>query len=144
MNRVELTGEFYDEGFNCAQSILAAFGPGLGLERRAALRLGSPLGGGLSRSGGPCGAALGALLILGLRHGHTEIDDDDQIDLCRAEVQEFLRRFGVQRGGTSCPEILTADLSQPGELERARADDLFQKACPNAVLSAAEILDDLL
>ena len=94
MERVKIATEMFDEGFNCAQSILAAFGPGLGLERRSALLLGSPLGGGLSRTGGTCGAAMGALLVLGLRHGHTDAEDDDQIELCRAEAQEFLRRFG--------------------------------------------------
>jgi C_GCAxxG_C_C family probable redox protein len=144
VDRVKLATDLFDEGFNCAQSLLAAFGPSLGLERRAALRLGSPMGGGLSRTGGTCGAAMGAMLVLGLRHGHTESEDDDQIDLCRAETQEFLRRFGVQRGGTTCPEILLADLSQPGELERAKDEGLFENACPQAVHSAAEILEDLL
>ena len=144
MDRVNTAAKMFDEGFNCAQSLLAAFGPGLGLDREAALRLGSPLGGGLSRTGGTCGAAMGALLVLGLANGHTEADDENQIDLCRAETQEFLRRFGVKRGGTTCPEILTADLSQPGELERAKEEKLFDKSCPHAVREAAEILVELL
>ena len=144
MERVKIATEMFNEGFNCGQSILAAFGPGLGLDRRSALRLGSPLGGGLARTGGTCGAAMGALLVLGLRNGHTDAEDDDQNDLCRAEVQEFLRRFGVGRGGITCPEILTADLSQPGELDRAMEEGLFEKSCPDAVRKAAEILVDLL
>lgn len=144
MDRIEMATTLFDEGYNCAQSLLAAFGPSLGLDRRTAMKLGSPLGGGLSRTGGVCGAAMGALLVLGLRHGHTNIDDDKQIDLCRSEAREFLRRFGVQRGGTTCPDILKADLSQPGELERAKSEELFQKSCPSAVRSAAEILDELL
>ncbi|MBU8871862.1 MAG: C-GCAxxG-C-C family protein [Gemmatimonadales bacterium] len=144
MERIKIATEMFDEGFNCAQAILAAFGPGLGVDRQTALKLGSPLGGGLSRTGGTCGAALGSLLILGLRHGHVDIDDDEQSDLCRAETQEFLRRLGVKRGGTTCPEILNADLSQPGELERAKDEDLFEKSCPHAVREAAEILVELL
>ena len=144
MERIETAARMFDEGFNCAQSLLGAFGPSLGLELQVALRMGSPLGGGLSRTGGTCGAAMGALIVLGLRHGHTEVEDDDQEDLCRAEVQEFLRRFGIKRGGTTCPEILKADLSQPGELERAKEEDLFEQSCPHAVREAAEILVELL
>ena len=144
MDRVKTAVDLFDEGYNCAQSLLAAFGPSQGLDRSVALRLGSPMGGGLSRTGGTCGAAMGALLILGLRHGHIEFDDDDQSDLCRSEVQEFMRRFGVKRGGTTCPELLGADLSRPGELDRAKDEGLFEKNCPHAVREAAEILVDLL
>ena len=144
MERVKMATEMFIEGFNCAQSVLAAFGPGLGIDRQTALRLGAPLGGGFSRTGGPCGAAVGALLVLGLRHGHTDAEDDAQNDLCRAEAQEFLRRFVGKRGGITCPEILKADLSQPGELDRAKDEGLFEEYCPHAVREAAEILVDLL
>ena len=144
MERIEVAAGMFKDGFNCAQSILGAFGPDLGIEREVALRMGSPLGGGLSRTGGLCGAAMGALLVLGLRHGHTEIEDDDQIELCRAEAQEFLRRFGGKQGGTTCPEILTADLSRPGEVDRAKDQGLFDEKCPFAVRDAAEILVELL
>ncbi len=144
MGRVSRAVELFDQGFNCAQSLLAAFGPDLGMDERMALKAASPLGGGLSRTGGPCGAAMGALLVLGLRNGHTDSGDDEQQDLCRAEAQEFLRRFGLKRGATTCPEILTADLSKPGELERAREEKLFEAKCTHAVREAAEILEELL
>jgi len=144
MIRVAKAVEYFEQGFNCAQSLLAAYGPDLGMDERAAMRLASPLGGGLSRTGGTCGAALGALLVLGLRNGHTDPEDEDQQDLCRQEAQEFLRRFGMKQGGTTCPEILLADLSQPGELERAKEEGLFEAKCPRAVREAAEILEELL
>ncbi len=144
MHRVTKAVELFDHGFNCAQALLAAFGPDLGVDERAALKLASPLGGGLSRTGGACGAAMGALLVLGLHCGHTDAEDEEQQDICRAEAQEFLRRFGLKRGATICPEILTADLSQAGELERAKEEGLFEAKCPHAVREAAEILEELL
>lgn len=144
MDRIEKAAELFERGFNCAQSLLAAYGPSYGVETIAALKLASPLGGGLSRTGGTCGAAMGALLVLGLRHGHVDPDDEAQIDLMREEAREFLRRFGLGRGGTTCPEVLTADMTQPGELERAKEQGLFEEKCPNAVRDAATILEELL
>lgn len=144
MDRVNQAVELFEAGYNCAQSLLAAYGPDYGIEREAALKLGSPLGGGLSRTGGTCGAAVSALLVLGLRYGHTDQEDERQIELCRSEAQEFLRRFGVNSGGSTCPEILTADLSDDLEIERARTEGLFEEKCPHAVRAAAEILEELL
>lgn len=144
MDRIEKAVELFERGFNCAQSLLGAYGPSLGVEKNAALKLASPLGGGLSRTGGTCGAALGALLVLGLRHGHVEPEDEEQLAFVREEAQEFLRRFGLGRGGTTCPEVLKADLRQPDELERAKEQDLFGKKCPHAVRDAATILEELL
>ena len=144
MDRMNSATKLFSDGFNCAQALLGAFGPSLGLDRMTSLRLGSSLGGGMSRTGGTCGAVLGSLLLLGLRHGHTDVEDEEQIDLCRAEAQEFLRRFGVHRGGTTCPELLKADLSKPGELDRAKDEKLFDKSCKESLKTAAEILEDLL
>ena len=144
MDRVKTATEMFDTGYNCAQALLGAFAPDLGLDREIAVRLAATLGGGLSRTGGTCGAAMGALLVLGLRHGHTDPEEEDAADLCRAEAQEFLRRFGMKHGGTTCPEVLTADLSQPGELERAQDEGLFGAKCNDAVRNAAEILEELI
>lgn len=144
MDRIERATELFDEGFNCAQSLLGAFGPSYGVARETALKLASPLGGGLSHTGGTCGAAMGALLVLGLKYGHVDPEDEDRKDLMRQEAQEFLRRFGLGRGGTSCPEVLTADLARPGELDRAKEQGLFDEHCPHAVRDAATILEELL
>lgn len=144
MDRIEKAVDLFESGFNCAQSLLAAYAPSYGVEANAALKLASPLGGGLSRTGGTCGAAMGALLVLGLRHGCVDPEDEEQRDFLREEAREFLRRFGMGRGGTTCPEVLMADLSKPGELERAKEQGLFEDNCPHAVRDAATILEELL
>jgi hypothetical protein len=53
---VDAAVAMFEEGYSCAQALLAAYGPDHGLDRDLALRLASPLGGGLSRTDGPCGA----------------------------------------------------------------------------------------
>ena len=144
MERVAQAQRMFDVGFNCAQSIAASFGPGFGLDRDVALRMAAPLGGGLSRTNGLCGAAAGALLILGFVHGPTTDDDEEGMDRMRRMTQEFLFRFADLGGSTQCTDILGADLSQPGMVEWVEAEGLVQKNCPPAVRNAGLILFEML
>jgi C_GCAxxG_C_C family probable redox protein len=142
--RIEQAVTMFNDGYSCAQSLLAVYGPSLGVEREAALRLAAPLGGGLSRTDGPCGAATGALLVLGLKHGHTRPDDEAGSEHIRNLTREFLRRYDEREGSTLCTDILGANLSLPGGLERVEAEGLSAKSCPDAVRTAAGILEELL
>ena len=142
--RIEQAVAMFVEGYSCAQSLLAVYGPGLGMDREAALRLAAPLGGGLSRTDGPCGAAAGAILVLGLKHGHTHPDDDSGAEFIRGLTQEFLRRYDERKGSTMCTDILGANLSLPGGTERVEAEGLSSKSCPDAVRTAAQLLEELL
>jgi len=142
--RIEEAVAMFVEGYSCAQSLLAVYGPGLGMDREAALRLAAPLGGGMSRTDGPCGAATGAILVLGLKHGHTHPDDDSGAEFIRGLTQEFLRRYDERKGSTMCTDILGANLSVHGEKERVEAEELSSKSCPDAVRTAAQLLEELL
>ena len=71
---IELARSRFSEGFSCSQSVLAAFAPELGLDADAALRVSAAFGGGMGRTGGPCGAVTGALMVLGLKYGATVAD----------------------------------------------------------------------
>jgi C_GCAxxG_C_C family probable redox protein len=142
--RIEQAVAMFVEGYSCAQSLLAVYGPGLGMDREAALRLAAPLGGGLSRTDGPCGAATGAILVLGLKHGHTHPDDDSGAEFIRGLTQVFLRRYDERKGSTMCTDILGANLSLPGGVERVEAEDLSSKSCPDAVRTAAQLLEEML
>ena len=142
--RIEQAVAMFVEGYSCAQSLLAVYGPGLGMDREAALRLAAPLGGGLSQTDGPCGAATGAILVLGLKHGHTHPDDDSGAEFIRGLTQEFLRRYDERKGSTMCTDILGANLSVPGEKERVEEEGLSSKSCPDAVRTAAQLLEELL
>ncbi len=143
-DRIEQAVAMFVEGYSCAQSLLAVYGPSLGMERQAALRLAAPLGGGLSRTDGPCGAATGAILVLGLKHGHTHPDDDAGAEFIRNLTREFLRRYDESKGSTMCTDILGANLSLPGEKERVEDEGLSSKSCPDAVRTAAQLLEELL
>mgnify|MGYP002725652951 CR=1 FL=1 len=132
------------DGFSCAQSLLATYGPDLGLERETALKVAAPFAGGVSRTDGPCGAGSGALLVLGLKYGHTSPDDEAGEERVRSLVQEFLRRYEARKGCTDCTGLLGANLAVPADLERVKEEDLAQRVCPDLVRTSCEILEELL
>ncbi|KUK02681.1 MAG: C_GCAxxG_C_C family protein [Thermotoga sp. 50_1627] len=58
--------ELFKCGFNCAQSVFAAFAPRSGLDESIALRVAAAFGGGMARCNSVCGAVSSGLMVLGL------------------------------------------------------------------------------
>ena len=134
----------FQGGFNCAQAVLSAFVPELGLARELALRVAGALGGGMARSGATCGAVTGALMAIGLKYGKCRPGDDAARERAYALAGEFLRRFQAGHGSTLCRELLGHDLSTPAGREAAQEAGLYETLCPQLVRDAAEIVEELL
>ena len=139
--RVDAAEARFRAGTNCAQSVFSSFAPELGLSEQSALRLAAPFGGGLGRRGEVCGAVSGALLALGLRHGHT---DPSGRERTYALTREFLGRFEASQGSLRCRDLTGVDMLDPQAYQRAKDEGRFQQVCPLAVRAAAEILADML
>jgi len=144
MSKVDDAVACVNDSFSCAQAVLSSYAPGLGLERELALRVAGAFGGGMGRMGRMCGAVTGGLMVIGLRHGTTQGDDDEGKGRCYAVVQEFAEQFKARNGATTCSELLGHDMSVPEERELAKAEGLFEALCPKLVRDAAEILEHLL
>lgn len=133
----------FEQSFNCAQAVLAPFAEQFGLPREMTFKMATPFGGGIGHTGQVCGAVSGAMMALGLAQG-TAIDDKPQKEACYALVQAFQTRFLARHSAVTCPGLLGLDISDPAELERARAQGLFHTRCPafvgDAVLITAELL----
>ena len=56
MSRIEEAVSSLKENFNCAQSIFGTYATHYGLDRDKALKISSGFGGGMTLSGGTCGA----------------------------------------------------------------------------------------
>ena len=139
----ELARKLFLEGYNCSQAVFCAFCDVTGLEMDAAARMASSFGGGLGRLREVCGAVSGAALALGILRGYSDPGDYDAKKAHYARVQEFARRFREANGAIVCRELLGS--AQAGGAPEARSDAFYRKRpCPNLVVSAAEILDDML
>jgi len=131
---------FNEQGGNCSQSVLAAFGPQLGLDEQTCLRVAACFGAGLGRQGFTCGAATGACMVLGLRHGHLMAEADGR-DRVYGHVQEFLRRFRHRFGHLNCASLTGCDMTTPEGRQSFHDRGLHKGLCSDLVAGAVEILD---
>ena len=134
----------FTQGFSCSQAVLAAFAPDMGLDRSTSLRIAQPFGGGTAQRGETCGAAAGAYLTIGLKHGRDEAQDTAARDLTYSLMREFMRRFTEIHGALECRKLLGYRLDDPEEHAQAEQAGLFETLCPRLVRTAVEILEDLL
>jgi len=98
MERCRVAMEYHEKGFNCAQSVLEAYRDMVGLTREQCLGVATGLGGGF-RTGGICGAASGAVLVLGLLYPHATENDPERKAYTAKLTKELLRRFTEQFNG---------------------------------------------
>jgi C_GCAxxG_C_C family probable redox protein len=131
------------QGFNCSQAVFAALSEHLGLDRALALKIASPFGGGIGRTGETCGAVSGALMALGLKFGFSEPDPQAK-DRVYALAREFMRCFQEQFGALKCIVLIDADLSTPEGLQKAREQDVFKLKCSHFISGATEIAEQML
>jgi C_GCAxxG_C_C family probable redox protein len=135
---------YFTQGFNCAQAVLLAHGPRLGIEADHCLRLAAPFGAGMARTGSTCGAVTGALMVVGLRLGHTVADDLATKDRCYEVSRDFLGRFRERHGTLLCKELLGCDPGTPEGLAEVKARNLHTTICTALVRTAVELLGDVL
>ncbi|HEY42202.1 MAG TPA: C_GCAxxG_C_C family protein [Dehalococcoidia bacterium] len=144
MSRVEEAVACFNEGFVCSQAVLVAYGAQLGLDRDTALKIADGFGGGMARMGATCGAVTGALMVIGLKHGRTAVEDTQAHETTYDLVYEFIRRFKSRNHSILCRELLGCDISTPEGLQNARQQNLFTTVCPGYVRDAAEIIEEIL
>ena len=68
-SRVEKAVQTFESGFGCAQSVFSTYADLFGMDRETALKLASPMGGGIGRMREVCGAVSAMALLAGLKGG---------------------------------------------------------------------------
>lgn len=87
---------YHDNGFNCAQSVLAALQEETGLDESTAKRVAAGFGGGV-RCGEICGSITGAVMAFGLA-----ADQATATAMTKQMTQSFRAEFGCLR----CQELV--------------------------------------
>ncbi len=142
-SKAEKAEEYYNNGFNCSQAVLASHAKELGVSEEMALKIGTQFGGG-ARKGEMCGAVSGALMVLGLKYGHYHFNAPEEKGRAYKIAEDFMNRFIEQNGTVVCRELLGYDLSKPEDLEKIKRLGLFQKKCPEIIKCASDILEEIL
>lgn len=119
------------KGYNCSQSVVAAFAPQLGLTEEMALRLSAGFGAGIGRMREVCGAFCGVVTVLSMVYA----DPADPKDKSRmyALVQQAAEQYRARNGGGSiiCRELLAkAGAALPGAQRQRNALQTIIKSAP--------------
>ena len=142
MERCKIAREKHDLGFNCAQSVLAAFSDLTELPEEQLMSLSGGFGGGTG-TGELCGAVSGAVMTLGLL---TPVDMEQPVASKKRTVElskEFQKRFAEKFDALRCKELLQKKFA-PDERTPAALRMGVTGHCTIMIVTAVEILQEML
>ena len=142
--RTEQAAELFMEGFNCSQSVFAAYADLFGMDKETALRVSASFGGGIGRMREVCGAASGMFLIAGMLTGSIEGKDQTAKKNNYEVVQRLAAAFQKENGGTYiCRELL--GMHKDGTTPEPRTEEYYKKRpCLKTIQGAAELVERML
>jgi len=103
----------------------------LGVKNELIPRIATPFAAGMARTGEVCGAVVGALMAIGVKHGRDEVGQSE--DVVQSLSGDLLRAFREEMGSLYCRELTGFDLSTPEGLKQFLSSDVPVKVCLRAV-----------
>ncbi len=100
--------EYFHQGFNCAQSVFAAFSQQMNMSEESALRFSSAFGAGLGRMRGTCGAFAGLCMVAGFCKGNLTGHPSDK-EIIFSLTRQLADAFKNEFGSITCRELLHLD-----------------------------------
>lgn len=139
--RIQRAVELFKKGYNCSQSVCAAFADMYGYTEEQALRMSASFGGGIGRMRMTCGAACGMFILAGLEKGCTDGADKDGKAANYRLVQQLAGEFSRRNGSLICAELLGLSRKQHDNPEpEARTEEYYRKRpCVQTIEEAARI-----
>ena len=142
MNHGELAKQNFENGCNCAQSVLLAFSDLTGLTEGQSMKIAASFGGGMGRLREVCGALTGAFMVLGLLYADDHVPEHGAKAAHYERVQELAASFKEHNGSILCRDLLAGTETVPGKVPEERTKEYYKKRpCGELVRYAADLLD---
>ena len=143
MDRIDTANQYFDNGFNCAQSVAAAFQDKLSLSEEELLKAACPFGSGMGRLQQVCGAVSGAFLVIGLLYGKASKEDNDAREKTYALIRQFHESFTQIHKTTYCCDLIGCNLQTEEGQSHYRQNNLAEHVCRVCVQDSVRILEKL-
>lgn len=137
MNTTQRTQELFDQGYCCAESVLAAFAEQAGQDPESYLKIATGHCAGLGGTSGTCGALTGAAMAVGLTFGRK--DSDAPMKTCFANTKTLKSRFKFEFKSTNCTDLLGLELGTEDGMEHFQKLGLRTTHCRRFTIAAAEM-----
>lgn len=150
-SRTEQSVALFLEGFNCSQSVFAAYADLFNMDKETALRVSASFGGGIGRMREVCGAANGMFLVAGMLTGSVEGKNQLAKKNNYEVVQRLASEFKKENGGSYiCRELLGLNkdggrIALGDTTPEARTEEYYKKRpCLKTIQGAAAIVERML
>lgn len=135
--------ELFRKGYNCSQSVFAAFCDETGMEFDDSLRLSSSFGGGMGRLREVCGAVSGMFMVVGMKYGYTDPADKSAKTEHYRLIQSLAKEFETGNDSIICRDLLKLGAPRDIPVPEDRTKAYYSKRpCVELVECAARILDE--
>lgn len=141
MDRVEKAKQNFKNGYNCAQSVVAAFSDAIDMSEEDVLRITEGFGGGMGRMRLTCGAVSGMTALAGIKLSGAKAGDLETRTKIYETVQKMAHEFEEKNGSIVCAELLGLDKKvKEGVRPSDRTAEYYKKRpCVDCVGDCAEI-----
>lgn len=140
------TRELNLRGLNCVQAVLAAGLKTLAIDDDNLIKASSALSGGIASTGGPCGAFVGGVILIGRLSGKIVPEEKYHPQMWRASY-ELYKRFLSELAGPSksinCRDIVHVDWRDMDQVRKFYHDERRLK-CADMIGATGRILGEIL
>ena len=133
--------EFFNKGYNCAQSVALAYADITSLDEEMVAKITASFGGGMGRLREVCGAVSGMAFVASFLSPCPTADNAEAKKANYALVQLFAEKFREQNGAIVCRTLLGLDRPKDEPTPSPRTSEYYKKRpCEELVGIAARIV----
>ena len=137
--------EFFNKGYNCAQSVALAYADVTSLDEEMVAKITASFGGGMGRLREVCGAVSGMAFVASFLSPCPTTDNAEAKKANYALVQHFAEKFREQNGAIVCRTLLGLDRPKDEPTPSPRTAEYYKKRpCAEYVYDAALIVGNYL
>ena len=142
MRKRDVAIALFEEGFNCAQAVSAAFCDEAGVSKETMVKMSSGFGGGFGRLREVCGAVSGMFMVAGLIYGYDDPKAKKEKADHYARIQQLAAGFTDINGSIVCRELLGLSQKKDEPTPSERTDEYYKKRpCEQLVGIAAALME---
>lgn len=104
----ELALKYFNEGYNCAQSVFAAFHEEMGMDEKTAFKMSAAFGGGMGGLREVCGAVTGMFMVLSNLYGYDDAKELDKKKVLFGNIQALAEEFKKEHDTIICRDLLAS------------------------------------
>lgn len=132
--KISLAKNYFNEGYNCSQSVFLAFCEDYGMDSQLASKISASFGGGMGQLREVCGAVTGMFMAAGLIYGYT--DPNNLVDKAAhyERIQYLSKKFEEAHESIIC-RVLLENAEAQAEVKKSQ-----ERSCTAFVETATKIM----